>query len=152
MSDNYCVKCGAYAMYPVPYDGKPYCPKCYGTLNVKERIGTVYRDDETGEYVMPPDFAGDKEIRWPADDKTAVNVPLAIQKKLLHSSFYDTIEWMKEMLDDEDFLEDLEKMCEVRLEQGHARYGSTMYGWDSETRLRNIMEEFADIPVYKSSE
>jgi hypothetical protein len=28
------------------------------------RIGTCYIDPDTGEYVMPPDFAGEKELRW----------------------------------------------------------------------------------------
>lgn len=31
-----------------------------------ERIGTVYLDEDTDEYVMPPDFAGDEELRWKA--------------------------------------------------------------------------------------
>ena len=31
------------------------------------RVGTVYYDEATGEYVMPPDFFGEKELRWKAD-------------------------------------------------------------------------------------
>jgi hypothetical protein len=33
------------------------------------RIGTVYQDPETGEYVMPADFEGDKELRWRPEDE-----------------------------------------------------------------------------------
>lgn len=29
-----------------------------------ERIGTCYHDPDTGEYVMPGDFAGEPELRW----------------------------------------------------------------------------------------
>lgn len=31
------------------------------------RVGTVYLDEATGEYVMPPDFFGEGELRWKAD-------------------------------------------------------------------------------------
>ena len=31
------------------------------------RVGTVYYDEETGEYVMPGDFFGEGELRWKAD-------------------------------------------------------------------------------------
>ncbi len=31
------------------------------------RIGTTYQDPTTGEFVMPPDFPGDEEIRWKPD-------------------------------------------------------------------------------------
>lgn len=31
------------------------------------RIGTVYFDEKTNEYVMPGDFFGEQEERWPAD-------------------------------------------------------------------------------------
>lgn len=31
------------------------------------RVGTVYYDEATGEAVMPPDFLGEKELRWKAD-------------------------------------------------------------------------------------
>jgi len=33
----------------------------------RARVGTVYLDEATGEYVMPPDFLGEKELRWKAD-------------------------------------------------------------------------------------
>ena len=43
------------------------------------RVGTVYLDEATGEYVMPPDFFGEKELRWKADPplpqrETAINL------------------------------------------------------------------------------
>lgn len=31
------------------------------------RVGTCYHDPVTGEHVMPPDFEGDVELRWPCD-------------------------------------------------------------------------------------
>ena len=43
-------------------------------------------------------------------------------------------------------------MARRRLVAGHESYGSTMYGWDDATRLRNVLEELADAPVYMSSE
>jgi hypothetical protein len=33
----------------------------------RARVGTVYYDEATGEAVMPPDFFGEKELRWKAD-------------------------------------------------------------------------------------
>lgn len=32
--------------------------------NDRARVGTVYYDPATHEYVMPPDFLGDEELRW----------------------------------------------------------------------------------------
>lgn len=81
-----------------------------------------------------------------------VNVPLELQRKLLRSTFYDTACWLVELLDDEDFVDDLEEMALARLTEAHPRWGSTMYGWDDTRRFRAIMEELADVFVYKSSE
>lgn len=135
MSDNYCVKCEAYAMYPTTYAGKQYCPQCYTKLRIRE--------------VEEPAPIGESQ---PVEIDCSANVPLALQKKLLRSTFYDTVLWLQEMLEDDDFMADLEEMAEARLEQGYKRFGSTMYGWNDERRFRAIMEELADIFVYRCSE
>ena len=37
------------------------------SANDRARVGTVYYDEATHEYVMPPDFLGDEELRWQSD-------------------------------------------------------------------------------------
>lgn len=60
MSDRHCTRAG--------YDstGRYHVPKWTPPVPKPDavRIGTVYQDEETGEYVMPADFAGEPELRW----------------------------------------------------------------------------------------
>jgi hypothetical protein len=43
------------------------------------------------------------------------------------------------------------EMARDRFRKGYARYGSTMYGWTAEERLRNALEELSDAAVYLTS-
>jgi len=43
------------------------------------------------------------------------------------------------------------EMARDRFRKGYARYGSTMYGWTVEERLRNALEELADAVCYLTS-
>lgn len=168
---NNCVSCGVYCMPSgkVELDGVVYCHAC--AEQKKKRDGgkivqlegkghatgafaraivvddAVFTEDMVEKAVQAP--IGESE---PTERDDSVNIPLALQKKLLHATFYDTMLWLQELLEDDDFMQDIEKMCEARLEQAHPKWGSTMYGWTSERRLRAIMEEFSDIFNYKSSE
>lgn len=58
----------------------PFLRDASGTASgtpARARVGTVYFDPETNEYVMPPDFAGDDELRWKADVSQMGNFPAA---------------------------------------------------------------------------
>jgi hypothetical protein len=56
-----------------PYSTMPCESTAYITdshsnaVQAHTRVGTVYYDEATGEAVMPPDFLGEKELRWKAD-------------------------------------------------------------------------------------
>lgn len=160
---NYCMGCGVFVMHPEFIDGQPYCPGCH--RQKIERDGGRIVELEGKGHAMGPfaraiklDPAGDEKEQAPIGESEPtercdeVNIPLPLQKKLLHSSFYNTLQWLVELLDDDDFVCDLEEMAEARMEQAHPKWGSTMYTWDEHRRFRAIMEELADVMVYKSSE
>ena len=77
------------------------------------------------------------------------NVPLAVQEWLLeHLQDNALLEIGDLLLDCGDELIDLAR---ERLRSGYKQYGSAMYGWDEETRRRNVMEELSDAIVYLTS-
>ena len=140
MSGRYCCECGAYADFPIYYEGGSYCQRC---------ASKIVDEDEDFE----PDFTTVIPLGTSQSIEVdcSVNVPLNIQKHLLRYTFFDTAEWLKEKLDDEDFLMELEEMANARLKRGYEQYGSTMYAWSTDKRLRAVMEELADVMVYRSS-
>lgn len=147
MSDpRYCHKCEAYINgKPRTHDGNSYCQKCYEALYVAEE--SVFTPELVERAVVAP--IGKSAPTTRCDD---VCIPLDLQKRLLKTSFYYTLQWLEELLDDEDFVDDLEQMALARLEEAHPKWGSTMYTWNDSRRFRAIMEELADVFVYKSSE
>jgi len=130
----YCSKCGGFDMGIKEHDGNYYCRKCHDDLFTTEPVS----------YPI-----GESQRVQVCDD---VRIPLALQKRLLVGSFYDTVLWLQEILEDDDFVRDLEEMALARLEQNYPKYGSTMYSWDHSKNFRAIMEELADVFVYKSAE
>jgi len=88
------------------------------------------------------------------DEAATVNIPLAVQERLLALTWMDSLEQMSAMID-EALVQGVDgevfKLALCRLRGGYADYGSTMYGWDAATRRRNVLEEIADAPVYLSS-
>ncbi len=58
---------------------------------------------------------------------------------------------MRHDLDDPWYLDKLFALARRRLEAGFDAYGSTMYGWDHQTRVENEDEEMADRLVYGTS-
>lgn len=171
-----CVSCGTYCLpgKSATLGDKLYCLACHAQAVERERVKVqaVERDGvKVQEFVREiivddvakklavndaldfsvPDMApiGESE---PTERDDSVNIPLPHQKRLLKATFYDTTLWLQELLEDDDFMQDLEKMAEARMEQSHPKWGSTMFAWDSPRRWRAIMEELADVFVYKSSE
>lgn len=122
-----CKECGMPA--DVFDDGWPFCSMCYDKIVEENMEKNRVREKIDGE----------------------VNVPYAVQRRLLYATFDETVEWMREMLKNNEFLDEVEEMAAKRLAEGYEKYGSKMYSWDSETRDRNILEELADAFVYKSS-
>ena len=73
-----CWECDRYATKFTVIDGHHYCDKCApdallaeGYREMNRRVGTISIDPETGDHVMPPDFPGDVELRWPPDPAPA---------------------------------------------------------------------------------
>lgn len=46
---------------------------------------------------------------------------------------------------------DVLELSKTRMVDGYKTYGSTMYNWTPEERLRNVLEEIADAVVYLTS-
>lgn len=130
---NYCCVCDAYDVNPIIHEGKSYCRRC----------ATKY---------VPEDQSEDEHGTERRIAESHVNVPFELQQRLLDMTFFSTLHWLLCELDNNDnFAEEIEELAEKRLAEGYGHYGSKMYGWDEETRRRNIMEELADMFVYASS-
>lgn len=140
-----CKECGGEAT--VFDDGNPFCQECYDKMvrDYMRKNGIL-----TGcvKYINQADA---DEAEYHPKMLQPFNVPYAVQRRLLYATFDETVEWMREMLKDNEFLDEVEEMAAKRLAEGYEKYGSKMYSWDSETRDRNILEELADAFVYKSS-
>ena len=151
---NNCKGCGVYLppSQRFHFNDGIYCKGC--SRQMLERL-----DKEVDEAVAEAAKAEGAELREttpigvsePTTRCDGVNIPLELQKKLLHATFYDTTLWLQNMLEDDDFMVDLEKMAQARLEKAHPKWGSTMYTWDHTRRFRAIMEELADVFGYASS-
>jgi hypothetical protein len=122
----------------------------------EHRIGTCYIDPDTGEYVMPPDWYGEKEIRWmnvstpqPDSHSDGVQVPFAVQD-FMFESLAECSVLVAEHLFDTHFKTIIE-LARERFHKGYATYGSQMYGWSRDERLQNVLEELADAVVYLTS-
>ena len=135
------------------------------------RVGTVYLDEATGEYVMPPDFFGEKELRWKADTpfpkretapqgETAADSSQAIldystldgQLRLYDERFDRALACLLRDLQSGAYRRHLRKLGRERLIAGHAMYGDEMYEWHPAVRQANTDEEVADALVYLTSE
>jgi len=141
------------------------------------RVGTVYYDEATGEYVMPPDFFGEKELRWKADPpfpkrETAPQGETAAdssQGSLDYSTAedYSTLDGQLRLYDERfdralacllrdlgsgAYRRHLRQLGRERLIAGHAMYGDEMYRWHPAVRQANTDEEVADALVYLTSE
>jgi hypothetical protein len=95
-------------------------------------------------------------------DSQKANVPFELQSHLLSTTWLESICWLHDLI--EEALDDwgpeekpcgggapLYELARFRLEDGYNAYGSEMYTWGPEHRLRNVMEELADALVYLSS-
>ena len=82
-------------------------------------------------------------------DSPKADVPFQTQEWFMDEYFGAAFMTIDELVDENYGL--LRKMCHERLREGYVSYGSQMYGWDAETRLRNILEELADAVIYISS-
>jgi hypothetical protein len=144
------------------------------------RIGTVYQDPETGEYVMPADFAGDKELRWrpedeiPADDAPedyevvsvsrtyrapipppvpeTGTISLDEQVRLYEERFERELDRLWDALADPVYVRHIHDLGLSRLKAGFLRYDDMMYHWSDACRQSNQDEELADYIVYGTSE
>lgn len=125
---NYCARCGGYTLEPLVYDGKSYCGKCFTpTRGVEDGAFAVGKETKV-VHVAPP----------------GANIPLHLQKRLLHARFYDQLLALQALLEDDEFLADLEKMCELRMEGGYPEYGSRMFDMEDGELWGEQMEELAD--------
>ena len=175
-----CWECDRYAVKFTVIDGHDYCDKCApdtgkvpATGNVA-RVGTVYVDPETGDHVMPPDFPGDVELRWPpdpapvddgagADDAAAdsgsadyqtkrdLSVPLAEQIAQYGIMAEDVLDALHANLEDEWFRHAIIRLGVERLTSGYETFGSSMYRWGTDRRDDEMLQEVADYVVYGTS-
>lgn len=173
MNTYKCSICGSDVVWVTICGGESYCADCWDHYNIWDEYSKTREEDmKESEKVTPFCHSCGKEVENPIynegmphcqrcaveegllvdnESPTPINVPLELQKKLMHGSVYQTVNWLIEMLDDDEFLVDLEEMANIRLEEGYSIFGSEMYGWDEHERLLNILEELADALVYASS-
>jgi len=100
---------------------------------VPVRVGTVHFDEATNEWVMPADFAGEEELRWPADSPpgdgpAAGNIPLAEQLAALlePGRIEAAIDSIIADLSDPAYRAEIAAMCEQGLIEGHAEHGDSI--------------------------
>ncbi len=134
------------------------------------RVGTVYLDEATGEYVMPPDFFGEKELRWKADPpfpkrETAPQGETAAdssqgsldystldgQLRLYDERFDRALACLLRDLQSGAYRRHLRQLGRERLIAGHALYGDAAYCWSEACRQANADEELADYLVYQTT-
>jgi hypothetical protein len=74
---------------------------------------------------------------------------------------FEAQDWMMQMMGDEmlyrlhamidTYRERIRAEMDGRFMDGYTHFGSEMYNWDDERRLKNIIEELADAAVYMTS-
>lgn len=141
------------------------------------RIGTVYLDEETGEYVMPADFAGDEELRWRCDGAAKVThdvsndapshdspedyemigvspgyIGLEEQKRLYELRFEREVDRLWDALADPVYVRHIHDLGLSRLAEGYRTFRDAMYQWPDHVRQAEQDEELADYFVYGTSE
>jgi len=79
------------------------------------------------------------------------DVPFKVQEWMFESLVVDKTVEVCDMLDDVTLRSIVIETARERFKKGYAQYGSTMYGWTPEERLRNVVEELADAIVYLTS-
>ncbi len=106
--------------------------------------------DERERYVVP---IGEKGCEFDCSlhrEGGKVHIPLAVQA----NSYWgwgkgDSLEAFTRFI--EHHWDDIETEGFARLCENYKRFGSTMYGWETQMRLRNIIQELADARAYLSS-
>ncbi len=118
------------------------------------RIGTIYYDSEAGEYVMPPDFAGDEELRWkaPAISSPPRVLSLDDQLALFEARWESVVAKLRQDLTQPAYLRHIHDLARKRLIAGYGTYGDEMYRWGTACRRANMDEELADYICYGTSE
>jgi hypothetical protein len=78
------------------------------------------------------------------------DIRLDLQERIF---WYAAQNGLKEQMHDliEDRWDELLDLMVERLRGGYRSYGSAMYGWTPQVRLKNALEEAADMGVYLSS-
>jgi hypothetical protein len=143
------------------------CARSANTMPLSEfasRIGidmsskpTTQKSCPCGEDIWPLERASsrlaDKLDHGESQVKvTPVNIPLSAQIDLFEARRWQSLQQMRQDLDDPEFVARLMQLARVRLIDGEAEFGSTMYGWEFDERERNKTEEAADWLVYGTSE
>jgi hypothetical protein len=139
--DSECTRAGYddTGRYRVPILDQ--CPECRGH-------GEHHPDCDVSSDDMFPD-AGN--IYVGAAHVPATVIPFGAQLDLFEQRKWAVVARMRRDLDDPWYLDKLFALARRRLEAGFAAYGSTMYGWDHQTRVENEDEEMADRLVYGTS-
>jgi hypothetical protein len=83
---------------------------------------------------------------------TPVSIPLGTQIDLFESRRWQSLQQMRDDLNDPEFVARMMHLARERLIAGESEFGSTMYGWEFDERERNKIEEAADWLVYGTSE
>jgi len=92
---------------------------------------------------------GDLQEEYADKMADAFNVPFSVQSWTFEALIEGEVEHLHDLI--EDHREEIVEMARARHKRGFVSYGSTAYGWDAETRLRNALEELADCGVYLTS-
>lgn len=84
-----------------------------------------------------------------ADKEADISIPFKVQEWMFETLANTGLEHLRDLIYQHHNL--IIEMARDRFRKGYASYGSRMYGWDAETRLRNVLEELADGVVYGTS-
>jgi len=129
-------------------NGVEPCPRCDGELHPHPDLAHHFVCDDCG-HVLYSDLGPNLE-QGAGLFKDAEEVSLPEQIRRLELTLAEGPDLLCDFI--RDHWPSIRDMARVRLIEGFEAYGSTMYGWDATVRLRNVLEEFADAPVYMSSE
>jgi len=75
-----------------------------------------------------------------------IDVPFPVQQYILDELIGQRVHEIGFLID--DYYEQTCAMAQQRFHEGYKTWGSRMYGWSAEERLRNVLEELADAAVY----